>query len=124
MKNLHCFTRSFHLLAFAMAMHGTVSLADSVRVDSYLNKAVEGDDTAAFQMAINSGADTVIVPAIGRSWVVCPVVGRSNLKLIFEKGAVVEAKKGEFKPRKDCMFDFQFCTNVTVSGYGAKLRMR
>ena len=102
----------------------SMALASEVRVDSYVKSATEGDDTAAFQAAIDSGADVVIVPDIGRSWIVKPVFGRSNLTLHFEKGVVVEAKKGEYKPRKASMFNVECCTNVTVSGYGARLRMR
>ena len=109
--------------SIAMAMlYGCTAFADVVRVDAFA-KANAEDDTAAFQSAIDSGADMVVVPNRGRPWTVRPVFGRSNLKLVFERGAVVEAKRGEYRPRKDCMFRFDCCTNVTVSGYGATLRM-
>lgn len=113
----------FRMAGAASAMHWAAASAATVRIDSYLDRATEGDDTAAFQAAIDSGADTVMIPARDKPWTVCPVFGRSDLELVFEKGAVVEAKRGEYKPRKTSMFNFECCTNVTVRGYGARLRM-
>jgi hypothetical protein len=105
-----------------LALWAFPGIAAPVRVDASLSDA-SGDDTRALQSAIDSGAEEVVVPAREKPWIVLPVKGRSNLKLTFEKGAVVEAKKGAFKGKNDCLFLFDCCTNVTVSGYGATLRM-
>ena len=93
-----------------------------VRVDAFA-RANAPDDTQAVQAAIDSGADEVVIPNIGRPWIVCPLKGRSNLMMSFEKGTVIEAKKGEFKDRQACLIKFDCCTNVTLRGYGATLRM-
>ena len=113
-----------NIMGFAacVAVCALAAEAKTVRVDAFAAADAQ-DDTAAFKAAINSGADEVVVPARDRPWIVRPVSGRSNLTLRFEKGAVVEAKKGAFKGTGECMFRFNCCTNVTVSGYGATLRM-
>ena len=98
------------------AFAGTASVVDFAKADA-------PDDTEAVQAAIDSGADEVVVPNRGRPWIVRPLRGRSNLKLSFEKGAVLEAKKGEYRDAKACVLTFDCCTNVTVRGYGATLRM-
>ena len=116
MKNL-----TFCILHFTFALTLAVQ-AKTVWVDEFA-KPEAVDDTAAFQAAIDSGADEVIVPNRGKPWIVMPVFGRSNLTLKFEKGAVVEAKRGEFRGVLDSVLKFDCCTNVTVSGYGATLRM-
>ena len=106
----------------AAALCAAVAHGRTVRVDEFA-KADADEDTAAFQSAIDSGAEEVLVPNRGRPWIVQPLFGRSNLKLALEKGAVVEAKKGAFRGVGACMFKFDCCTNVTVSGYGATIRM-
>lgn len=82
------------------------------------------DATAALQAAINSKAKEVIVPFMGRPWIIRPVTLRSDLELVFEPGVLVWAKKGEFRGPGDSLFSAADCTNVTVRGYGATLRMR
>lgn len=82
------------------------------------------DDTEALQAAIDSGVPKLIVDRMAGAWTVRPLLGRSNQILVFEKGVEVLAKKGEFKGIHDSMFSFRGATNVTMSGYGAVLRMR
>lgn len=83
----------------------------------------EEDATDAMQAAIDSKASTLIVPYMGNPWIIRPVKLRSNLELRFEPGVVVLAKKGEFKGKGDSLFTAVNCENITVSGYGACLRM-
>jgi hypothetical protein len=82
------------------------------------------DSTEAIQGAINSGAAKVIIPYMGKEWVVQPIKLTSNQEVIFEPGVVVTAKKGDFKDRFDCLFSARNLSNVTLQGYGATLRMR
>lgn len=82
------------------------------------------DATQAIQGAINSGAAKVIIPYVGKEWVVRPIKLAGNQEVIFEPGVVVTAKKGDFKDRFDCLFSARNLSNVTLRGYGATLRMR
>jgi len=82
------------------------------------------DSTDAIQAAINSGARKVIVPYMGSEWIVTPIELASNQEIVFEPGVVVLAKEGEFKGGGDCLFAARNKQNITLTGYGATLRMR
>lgn len=82
------------------------------------------DSTQAIQNAINSGARTVIIPYMGRDWVVQPIKLASNQNIIFEPGVVVIAKEGAFKGTFEQLFSASGLSNITLQGYGAALRMR
>jgi len=82
------------------------------------------DATEALQAAIDSKAETVIVPHMGKAWIVRPIFLRSNLELVFEPGVLVLAKKGEFRERLDCLLTAIDLEDITIRGYGAVLRMR
>lgn len=84
----------------------------------------ENDATEALQAAIDSGAARVVVPHMGKPWIVRPVTLRSNLELILEPGVTILAKKGEFKGPGDRLLSAVDAENITVRGYGATLRMR
>jgi len=82
------------------------------------------DSTRAIQSAINSGAGKVIIPYMGKEWVVRPIKLASNQEIVFEPGVVVIAKKGAFQDKYDRMFLARDLSNITLRGYGAVLRMR
>lgn len=82
------------------------------------------DSTDSIQKAINTGARRVVVPYMGRPWIVRPIVLGSDMTLEFEPGVLVLAKKGEFKGKNDCLFRAANANNITIRGYGATLRMR
>jgi hypothetical protein len=83
------------------------------------------DATEALQAAIDSGAPKVVVENMGRPWIVSRTINlRSNQEIVFEKGVVVEAKKGAFLGKGDCLFLAALQRNITIIGYGAVLRMR
>jgi parallel beta-helix repeat protein len=82
------------------------------------------DATRAIQAAIRTRAPKVIVPYVGKSWVVGPLTLVSNQELIFEPGVVVMAKEGAFRGIRDCLISGDEVTNVTIRGYHATLRMR
>jgi parallel beta-helix repeat protein len=82
------------------------------------------DSTEAIQGAISSGAKKVVIPYVGKEWVVRPIKLAGNQEVVFEPGVVVIAKKGEFKGKRDCLFSASGLSNITLRGYGATLRMR
>lgn len=82
------------------------------------------DSTAAIQGAINSGASKVVIPYVGKEWIVKPITLASNQEIVFEPGVVVIAQKNSFKGTQDCLFSALEATNVTLRGYGAVVRMR
>ncbi len=81
------------------------------------------DATAALQAAIDSGVPKLIVDNVGQTWITRPLFAASNQEIVFEKGVVVEAKKGEFHGGNDSLLTVRERENVTLTGYGAVLRM-
>ncbi|MCK5804531.1 MAG: right-handed parallel beta-helix repeat-containing protein [Lentisphaeria bacterium] len=81
------------------------------------------DSTVALQDAINSGASKLIIDNVGRTWITRPLFAASNQEIFFEKGVVIEAKKGEFKGGNDTLLTVSLKENVILNGYGATLRM-
>lgn len=81
------------------------------------------DSTDALQAAVDSGAKRVIVENMGRPWIVRPITLASDQEILFEKGTVVEAKKGEFHASNASLFNINSEQNVSLVGYGAVLRM-
>ena len=81
------------------------------------------DSTACLQAAINSGAAKLIVEKMPSPWVVTPLKAASNQHIVFEDGAVLLAKRGEFVGRSDRLFAVDGVENVRITGYGATLRM-
>ncbi len=92
------------------------------------------DSTAILQQAVDSKAKKVIIPYMGKPWILrpnrdtphgrCALVLRDNLELVFEPGVVVLAKKGEFKGGQDSLIVADDQSDITIRGYGAVLRMR
>jgi hypothetical protein len=81
------------------------------------------DATKALQAAINSGAERVIVDNVGGPWIVEPITLKGDQEIVFEKGVEVVAKQGAFKGTGDCLFTADLKQNLTLTGYGATLRM-
>lgn len=80
--------------------------------------------TACLQAAIDSGVPRLIVDNVGSPWIVDPITLRSNQEIVFEEGVEVLAKAGSFKGKADALFRADLKENITLSGYGATLRMR
>ena len=81
--------------------------------------------TAALQVAIDSGARTVVVDAMRGDWLLKPVKLRSNIEIVFGENVRVRAVPGAFRNKYDMMFKGQGITNVTLRGEsGATLEMR
>lgn len=81
------------------------------------------DATAGLQAAIDSGAHRLIVPNMREDWIVRPIQLASNQEIIFERGTVVSAKRGEYRGKGDSLFTAQDVENLTIRGYGATFRM-
>ncbi|HPO16083.1 MAG TPA: right-handed parallel beta-helix repeat-containing protein [Candidatus Hydrogenedentes bacterium] len=81
------------------------------------------DSTDSLQAAIDSGAKKLVIPRMDSEWVVRPLHLRSNLEVVFEPGAVVLAKRGEYKNTGDSLFSANDCTDIVLRGFGAVLRM-
>ena len=81
------------------------------------------DSTRFLQAALASGAAKIVVDRQTSDWVALPLKGGSNQTVVFEKGVVLRAKPGAYHGRADCLLSYIGCTNVTLSGYGAALRM-
>lgn len=60
-----------------------------------------------------------------RPWIISRTLQLAcNQTIIFESGAVVEAKENSFKGRGDCLFKAEARDNLTLIGYGAVLKIR
>ena len=113
------------LLSLCGFLSMIASAADTVKVSDFGWNAE--DSTQPVQAALDSGARRVIFDNVSGPWVVEPVVVRSNTDIVFEDGVELQAKKGAFLGRHDCLLSFIGVTNVTIVGMGAKggtLRMR
>jgi len=84
------------------------------------------DATSAFQNAILSDADTVIVDLQSGDWIVGPnrFFDLQNKVIIFQSGVVLTAKPGAFPDNGDCLINLVRANNVKIIGYGAVLKMQ
>ena len=91
--------------------------ADAVRVSQRFGYDPV-DSTRFLQTALDSGERTLIVDRQARDWYARPlrVTGRSDLTIVFEDGAHIVAKRGEFKGQGHVLLTFDCCTNVVIRG--------
>lgn len=81
------------------------------------------DSTAQLQAALDSKARRVVIDDLGSPWIVTPITIPGNKEVVFEPGVIVEAKRGEFLGKGDCLFTVRDQENVVLRGEGAVLRM-
>ena len=81
------------------------------------------DATESMQAAIDSCAERIIVENMGQPWVITTIELPSNKEVVFEPGAVVKAKRGEFRGKGDCLFRAAGRKDLTLRGTGATFRM-
>lgn len=81
------------------------------------------DATRALQAAVNSKARRVIVPDMGRPWIVTGIKLAGDQEIVFENGVEVQAKRGAFKDPGSCLFSAREKRNIKLTGPGATLRM-
>lgn len=114
-------------LAIALSLACTVVAAALEEKPAIVKAASFGfdpaDATAALQRAIRSGARRVIVENLGTPWIVDRIQLASEQEIVFENGVVVQAKRGAFHGKTDSLFSATGCTNVTLTGPGATLKM-
>ena len=107
-----------------------LSAALSIKVNATIVYASQfgwnaNDATTAFQSAIRSGADTIIVDKHNGDWITGPNLfsDLSDKTIIFEQGVVLRAKAGAFTGSGDCLLKFVRGNNIKVIGYGATFLM-
>lgn len=126
-------------IVYAVSCFTSTTFGAEARDDSAIEQVLSGEEktanaawwgfdaedaTETLQAAIDSGAETVTVPYQGDPWIVRPIHLRSGLNLVFEPGVLVLAKEGEFHGGGDSLFRAVDQSDITVTGYGATLRMR
>ena len=84
----------------------------------------EDDSTDALQAAIRSGAKRVIVPNMGKDWIVRPIQLAGDQELMLEQGVVITAKRGDYRGGGDSVLNADNLTNLVIRGYGAIVRMQ
>ena len=81
------------------------------------------DSTSAIQQAIDSGTEKVIVPYMGKPWIVNPIILNNDQEIILAPNVEIVAKKGAFKGKSNCLFTLRDGRDVKIKGYGATLSM-
>jgi hypothetical protein len=97
--------------------------ATSVRASSFGYDTTNA--TGAFQAAISSNYDTVIIDWQSADWKVSSnhFWDISNKTILFEPGVVLRAIPGQFPEPGQCLFRLSRCQNITIIGYGATFIM-
>jgi hypothetical protein len=81
------------------------------------------DATKSMQAAMDCRAKRIIFEDMGRPWIVTTIHLPSEKEIVFEPGAVVEAKRGAFRGKGDCLFQARGRKDLTIRGTGATFRM-
>jgi hypothetical protein len=81
------------------------------------------DSTTILTKALNSGARFILIPDLGKPWITEPLFIKSNTTLIIESGVEIQAKRGAFHGGGDTLLSLKDVENVTIYGYGARLKM-
>ncbi|MBN1854935.1 MAG: right-handed parallel beta-helix repeat-containing protein [Pirellulales bacterium] len=81
------------------------------------------DATKALQSALNCRAKRVVVECMDRPWIVTTIQLPSDKEIVFEPGVVVEAKRGAFLGKSDCLFLARECKRLALLGEGSTFRM-
>ncbi|MBQ6915424.1 MAG: right-handed parallel beta-helix repeat-containing protein [Kiritimatiellae bacterium] len=112
------------LVMAAAAVAATAAWAKEVKVSSF---GYDPEDSTRFlQAALDSGAERVVVDRQKAPWISKPLFARSNTEIVFEDGAEILAKKGEFMGKYDSLLSCIAVSNVVVRGQGkgGVLRLR
>lgn len=82
------------------------------------------NSTRFLQRAFDSDADIVVVDHVPGGWPTDGlVIRRDNLTVVFEPNVTIQARLGGFTGTQDRLLRIEYCSNVTLSGYGATLQM-
>ncbi|UZO80233.1 T9SS type A sorting domain-containing protein [Aquimarina sp. ERC-38] len=111
------------LVIIAMSLYMTEANAQKIYASSFgFNKS---DATEAFRAAMYAKADTVVIDRQAGPWYIKPtrLFDVSDKVIIFEKGVIIQSKKGEYSSRNAKLIDLLRPKNLEILGYGAELRM-
>jgi len=81
------------------------------------------DSTKILQAALDSKVPKLIIDAMPSPWITERIYVHDNQELIFEKGCVLQAKRGSFRGTNDSLLNVIVKKNVSISGEGAVIRM-
>jgi hypothetical protein len=81
------------------------------------------DSTEFLQAAFDSDYPIIIIPASPGPWITRPLVLPSNKTIVFEPGALLQAKRGEFPGSGDSLLTGNDIQNLTILGNGAEVAM-
>ncbi len=99
-----------------------VLMAKEVKVSDFGFDAA--DSTRFLQAAIDSGAERVIVDDCGKPWITTGLKLRGDLELVLTKNVRIEAKRGAFIGKNDCLLLAEGARNIIIRGEsGAELLM-
>lgn len=109
-------------LLLTLCFFGT-SHASTINASTFGYNAT--NSTAAFQAAINSTYDTVVVDLQPSDWNVGPstFTNLANKTILFQPGVVLRARPGAFNNIYAALLQLRACTNITIIGYGATFQM-
>lgn len=81
--------------------------------------------TAAFQAAIQSSNDTIVVDYQSSDWNVGPSIffNLTNKVIIFQPNVRLKAIAGAFNSINACLIEFKYCDGIQVIGYQAEFKM-
>lgn len=111
-------------VAVALAAGSALAGEKTVRASSFGWDA--GDATKCLQTALDSGAEEVVVDRQAGDWLIHDTInGRSNQRVVFEKGVSLVAVPGDgFRESwGGNLVKYMGCSNVVLSGCGARLVM-
>ncbi|NJO87429.1 MAG: T9SS type A sorting domain-containing protein [Lewinella sp.] len=111
-------TLALLLLGAVNSVHASLVLASSFGY-------TEADATLAFQQAIQSSFDTIVVDLQPTPWRVGPSTffNIQQKTIIFAPGVEMVALAGRFPGLNDCLLRFFRSNDVHIIGYGASFRM-
>lgn len=81
------------------------------------------DSTAALQAAIKSGAKKLIIEDMGAPWITDRLRLAGDQEIVFQRGVVVQARRGAFQKPNASLFSADLTKNITLTGEGATLKM-
>ena len=81
------------------------------------------DSTRPLQAALDSPAEKVIIDDPGAPWIVTPLTLPGDKEIVFQSGVIIEARRGAFLGKSDCLFTANGRRNLTLRGTGATFRM-
>lgn len=76
------------------------------------------DSTALIQDAINTKVETLVIDKMESPWNTKPLHLRSGLTIVFADGAVLQAKRGEYKEGWASVLNIEDCEDVVIRGEG------